>query len=106
MAETHLDHPGEITWFAGHGPAAVLGDCPHTCTHSHTQVIAWGPDFDHYTLVACVDACQGRCRAWTQEWPPEGPQNRLGMPRYRLGKFRLVDRELSEPEVPGARTSA
>jgi hypothetical protein len=93
MAEAHLDHPGEITWFAGHGPAAVLGDCPHTCAHTMIRNIAWGPDHGHYTLNECIvpGGCDGRCRAWAEEWPPPHSAHR---PKHRLGKFRLVDAAL------------
>jgi hypothetical protein len=70
MAEAHLDHPGEITWFASHGPATVIGPCPHTtCTHDAGRNIAWGPDGVHYTLDQCdvPDGCNGECRAWHDE---------------------------------------
>lgn len=69
MAEPHLDHPGEMSWFVGHGPAPVLGQCPHpTCEHLGHSVIAWGPDAEHYELVQCdTDAeCAGACRGWTR----------------------------------------
>lgn len=74
MAEPHLDHPGQISWFKGHGPLPVLGPCPHTnCQHWGQGVIAWGPSMDRYELVACgsIDPadeapgdCAMTCRAW------------------------------------------
>jgi hypothetical protein len=74
MAEAHLDHPGEVTWFKRYGPARVIGPCTHAaCNHLGTGVIAWGPSFERYELVACgsVDPadegdgdCAMRCRAW------------------------------------------
>lgn len=80
MAEAHLDHPGDIRWFKGWGPAPVLGPCPHeSCTHWGMSVIAHGPDFEHYELVRCTDedGCAGECRGWFGEWP-------VGhVPRYR-----------------------
>ena len=65
MAEPHLDHPDDVHWFSGYGPATVLGDCPHTaCEHRGQSVIAWGPDLDHYELVECDMDCDSTCRAW------------------------------------------
>lgn len=70
MAEPHLDHPGEINWFKGEGPAPVIGPCPHTdCRHLGQGVIAWGPTLDRYELVECgiagsANGCGGHCRAW------------------------------------------
>jgi hypothetical protein len=72
MAEPHLDHPGEIHWFSGEGPAAVLGPCPHAgCKHLGQGVIAWGPTLERYELVKCGTPgnvedgrCAGACRAW------------------------------------------
>lgn len=76
MAETHLDHPGEITWFSGYGPLPIVGPCPHICEHNAVRNIAWGPDFDHYTLNQCIDC---GCRGWAAEYPfGEGPQFKLG----------------------------
>jgi hypothetical protein len=72
MAEAHVDHPGEMSWFVGHGPAPVIGPCPHTdCQHYGQTVIAWGPDAEHYELVQCdgrngFDQCDGACRGWTR----------------------------------------
>jgi hypothetical protein len=68
----HVDNPGEIRWFAGWGPATVIGPCPHTtCRHHATSVIAWGPDYTRYELVTCdVDGhCAGDCRAWSDGSP-------------------------------------
>jgi hypothetical protein len=69
VAEPHLDHPGEISWYAGRGPAPVLGACDHTCGHEHQSVIAWGPTYERYELAQCdvPDGCAGRCRAWIDE---------------------------------------
>lgn len=70
MAEPHLDHPGEFSWFAGHGPLPVLGDCPHhDCRHNNLAVIGWGPDLRRYELVKCTveGQCEGRCRAWINQ---------------------------------------
>ena len=74
MAESHLDNPGDIRWFADEAPAPVLGPCPHTrCRHLGQGVIAWGPSMDRYELVECGsidradeadDDCAGTCRAW------------------------------------------
>lgn len=71
MAEPHLDHPGEIHWFKGEGPAPVLGPCPHDCKHLGQGVIAWGPSMERYELVECgireeedPNGCAARCRAW------------------------------------------
>lgn len=68
MDERCLDNPGDVRWFSGHGPAPVVGLCPHAgCQHFGQAVIAWGPDLTRYELVRCDDAagCAGRCRAWT-----------------------------------------
>lgn len=82
MAEARLDHPGDVHWFSGYGPAQILGPCPHTeCAHNALSDIAWGPDFEHYTLVTCdvANGCNGYCRAWAAEHPQgEGPKHRLG----------------------------
>lgn len=80
MAEVHLDHPGETRWFKGHGPALVLGPCPHAdCPHEDTAAVAYGPDYAHYVLDACKepDGCDGTCRGWFGEWPAGH------VPRYR-----------------------
>ena len=68
----HVDKPGEIKWFAGYGPRAVIGPCPHIgCRHHAQAVIAWGPDYERYELVECnvSEHCAGRCRAWTDGGP-------------------------------------
>lgn len=67
MAEAHLDHPGEISWFKGYGPAPVLGPCPHAgCPHNAQSVIGWGPDMRRYELDQCdvTEGCATECRAW------------------------------------------
>lgn len=65
MSDVHLDHPGEMHWFSGYGPAPVLGECPHLgCEHRGTSVIAWGPDLEHYELAECDMDCDSTCRAW------------------------------------------
>jgi len=82
MAEAHLDHPGEVSWFAGKGPRKAVGPCPHTdCPHEKISTIAWGPDFDHYVLTECKDLCGGDCRQWFGEWPSG---------RYKEGPWQLV----------------
>ncbi len=73
MAEPHLDHPGEITWFKGCGPLPVLGPCPHTsCSHVVLSTVAWGPSMNRYELVVCDmprtgAGCAGNCRVWVDE---------------------------------------
>jgi len=71
MADPHLDHPGEITWWPNQGPVPVLGPCPHDCQHYLGATIAHGPDLRRYVLVRCdvPEGCDGRCRAWC----PDGP---------------------------------
>jgi hypothetical protein len=74
MSEAHLDHPGEIHWFKSHGPAPVLGPCPHSrCKHLGQGVIAHGPSYERYELIACgsidptdedANDCAMHCRAW------------------------------------------
>ena len=67
MAETHLDHPSEIKWFARQGPAKVIGSCSHSdCKHLDASTIAHGPDYAHYELHECM-AC--KCRGWYGEYP-------------------------------------
>lgn len=105
MAEPHLDHPGEVSWFPGKGPAQVLGPCPHTgCPHNTLAAIAWGPDFEHYTLDECrvpadLGGCGGTCRSWSSEVPrPRG-----GV-RYGWGPYLHVQTETpghSAAVVPG-----
>lgn len=66
MAEPHLDHPGRMHWFMGHGPAPVLGPCTHACQHLGDSVVAWGPSHDRYELVECgTEDSTCRCRAWS-----------------------------------------
>lgn len=68
MAEPHLDHPGEITWFKGYGPSRVLGPCVHVdCRHRAQSVIGWGPSMERYEIVRCdvPQHCDGGCRAWS-----------------------------------------
>lgn len=69
MAEAHLDHPGEISWFKGYGPSPVLGACEHDCPHNAQSVIGWGPDMRRYELAQCdvQDGCASGCRAWIDE---------------------------------------
>ncbi len=66
MAEAHLDHPGEISWYKGYGPVLVLGPCPHACPHNAQSAIGWGPDMQRYELVQCdvLGGCETSCRAW------------------------------------------
>lgn len=95
MAEPHLDHPGDISWYVGHGPAPILGDCPHVaCQHSDTHTVAWGPDFEHYELVVCVEQgegrCAGACRGWAASYPNAGFRSD-GLPRQRVYGFRAFD---------------
>lgn len=59
-----VDVPGGVKFFEGHGPAPVLGPCPHDCEHRHQTVIAWGPDWERYELIECDQVCAGRCRGW------------------------------------------
>jgi hypothetical protein len=63
VSETVPGHPGDVSWHDGHGPARVLGACPHACEHRSLGVVGWGPDADRYELVAC-EGCGGTCRAW------------------------------------------
>lgn len=94
MAEAHLDTNGEIRWFPRHGPAPVLGPCPHaSCTHDMGGTVAWGPDYAHYSLSNCSvpaeqGGCAGTCRQWIGEWPDPIPP---GHRRYEFGPFLHVD---------------
>lgn len=94
MADPHLDHPGDISWWPGHGPLPVLGACPHTCDHSLIPTIAYGPDHEHYCLVRCddPDGCAGQCRGWAAEYPyGEGPQLKLhGFKQVRVDQLAGV----------------
>lgn len=89
MADPHLDHPGEVSWFPGKGPAEVLGSCPHTgCPHDQVACIAWGPDLEHYTLDECrvpaaVGGCDGTCRSWAKEVPTPRGGVQYGWSPYR-----------------------
>lgn len=77
MSEAHLDHPDEVHWFKSHGPAPVIGPCPHVrCQHLGQGVIAWGPSYERYELVACGSTkatdesptdCAMHCRAWVDK---------------------------------------
>lgn len=69
MADAHLDHPGEITWYAGQRPLPVAGPCDHACLHHIQRIIAWGPSYARYELVQCSVpyGCAGTCRAWADE---------------------------------------
>lgn len=92
--EPHLDHPGEITWWVGHGPAPILGDCEHVdCQHRDTATVAHGPDWEHYELVVCIEKgdgkCAGACRGWHAEYPRDVVPD--GMPRTRVYGFRRFD---------------
>ena len=89
MAEAHLDHPGEVSWYVGHGPAPVLGPCPHDdCRHLGLSVIAWGPDLERYELDVCglptdTEGCAGACRSWQPDHPlvitePDGSLRNVG----------------------------
>ena len=86
MAEAHLDADmaGEVRWFPGKGPAQIVGKCQHSCDHRTTDVIAWGPDYDHYCLIECS---QCHCRSWTAEYPEPWSKSR---PKYRDQGFREV----------------
>lgn len=79
MAEAHLDHPGEITWFAGSQPRKGTGElCNHPCDHNFTLGnIAWGPDYEHYVLNECREC---GCRGWAQEYPEPHTKDR---PKHR-----------------------
>lgn len=68
MAETNLDHPGEMSWYKGYGPSPVLGSCPHSmCSHNNQSAIGWGPSYNRYEIVQCdvPEHCDGGCRAWS-----------------------------------------
>jgi hypothetical protein len=101
VAEAHLDHPGGVSWWVGNGPAPILGDCPHECEHRDTRTVAWGPDFEHYELVECLDtegcAAGGRnttgvvCRGWSAEHPRDEAK-RLGLPAMRTHGWKQIDR--------------
>ncbi len=90
MAQVHVDFPGQLRWFAGSGPAKIIGPCPHHCDHSAMRTVAWGPDNEHYTLVECfiADGCAGRCRSWTSEYDPTWDP---GKPKMRIKGFYEFD---------------
>lgn len=96
MAQVHVDHPGQMSWFAGKGPARVLGPCTHVCSHDAMRDIAWGPDNEHYVLVECIarPGCNGKCRSWAAEydqtWSP-------GKPKFRLHGFQEYDPATEKP---------
>jgi len=96
MAEVHLDHPGEMSWWVGHGPAPILGDCPHTtCEHRDTGTIAHGPDYEHYELVLCTERGEGKCdracRGWVAVNPDPETARADGKPRERWWGFKAFD---------------
>lgn len=99
MAEAHLDCPGDVRWYPRKGPLPVVGPCPHSCSHNSRSVIAWGPDYEHYVLVACdvPDGCDQRCRAWQAEYPFPFSEAR---PKCRTGPFLMT----AEPAVTSAGT--
>jgi hypothetical protein len=102
VAEPHLDHPGEITWFAGKSHAPIVGLCSHDCPHDGQGVIAWGPSYDRYELVQCAikpsehpDGCDSRCRAWVDS------RGRVVTDWITVdipGEPREVDRPSQEPD--------
>lgn len=70
MSDENLERPGDFHWWSGHGPAEVLGPCPHVdCRHDTQATIAWGPDMTRYELVRRDADCHGMCRAWTDGGP-------------------------------------
>lgn len=96
-SETFVDHPGQMSWFVGHGPAPVLGPCPHGCEHNSIGTIAWGPDEAHYELVVCDGegwgaTCGGECRAWiTDEQSSRGT--------WKAARWLQVDVEHEDPKT-------
>jgi hypothetical protein len=95
--EAHVDNPGEIAWFVGHGPATVVGPCPHAdCPHTATGVVAWGPDLERYELVVCDvdDGCAGTCRGWVAQ-EQEG--------RYSAGRLHHLMQFVPGSEVRSTR---
>jgi hypothetical protein len=90
VSDAHLDHPGDISWFKGYGPVRIIRACPHDlCPHNAISDIAWGPDYEHYTLVTCdvPEGCDGFCRAWSPEYPHNDPRRRYG----KAGPFLMTD---------------
>lgn len=84
-----LDVPGGVRFFHGHGPAPVLGPCPHDCEHRHLSVIAWGPDWQRYELIQCDMVCDGQCRGWkiVEHWQDRG----------RIERWMQVDLDQHRP---------
>jgi rRNA maturation protein Nop10 len=95
VAETHLDHPGEVTWFEGYGPKRPLGlPCNHPCDHNFScSVIAWGPDYEHYCIVECKEC---GCRSWTVEYPPPFSPER---PKYQRRSLVQMAAESPRPDA-------
>lgn len=91
MADVILDNPGDVHWFAGYGSLPIIGDCQHPCDHRILTNIAWGPDYEHYTLNTCDDVCASRCRGWLAEYPRTAEY--ADRPRERPHGFREVSRE-------------
>lgn len=87
VAEPHLSHPGEVSWFAGYGPVPIAGLCPHDCQHQDAKSVAWGPDWEHYILEQCVHC---GCRGWYGEW-----EDAEGRRHYRFPDLWL--QPLSDP---------
>lgn len=100
MAQVNVDHPGQVSWFAGKGPAKILGPCPHDCEHGVIRCVAWGPDNEHYTLVECFesDGCQGCCRSWTAEYDRTFERVK---PKFRLHGFLEFDPTTQVAGRPG-----
>src|SRR5687768_11072113 len=85
-----------VHWFVGHGPAKIVGPCPHDCDHWGAANIAWGPDLAHYTLDEC---CECRCRAWSQAKPPKRTAiNRHSMEWMQVEPNPALVRRKGEPD--------
>lgn len=95
--EAHVDHPDEVSWYVGHGPAPILGPCPHTtCQHNGWSTVAWGPDLRHYELVVCDDreGCAGRCRGWVAQEEGSNARGVLwGLQAFDSTREHLTTRE-------------
>lgn len=91
MSDVHVDRDvieKGVDWFKGYGPLPVIGPCPHVCEHLAIGVIAWGPDYEHYTLVECDDDRDGcMCRGWTAEYP-----RGTDKPLFRTHGWKQVER--------------
>jgi hypothetical protein len=100
-SRAYLDHPGELHWFTGHGPATVVGPCPHSCVHNATSVVAHGPDFEHYELVDCDvrDGCAGRCRGWVAQTEGSNGRGRL----HHVVEFDVESEQRIERDDPARR---